>query len=81
MRMDKQSWEIGVVELFYPDLAAAKAFYQDVFCLAIDREDDTSFSGCPDRRRVGVQGLGAVGADRGSGANSGLFSPAPNASG
>ncbi|HUB42694.1 MAG TPA: VOC family protein [Streptosporangiaceae bacterium] len=42
--MEKQGWEIGVVELFYPDLAAAKAFYQDVFGLAIDREDETSVS-------------------------------------
>jgi lactoylglutathione lyase len=42
--MDKQSWEIGVVELFYPDLAAAKAYYQDVFGLTVDREDDTSVS-------------------------------------
>jgi lactoylglutathione lyase len=42
--MDKQSWGIGVVELFYPDLAAAKAFYQDVFGLTVDREDDTSVS-------------------------------------
>jgi len=42
--MDKQSWEIGVVELFYPDLAAAKAFYQDVFGLTVDREDDSSVS-------------------------------------
>jgi lactoylglutathione lyase len=42
--MDKQSWEIGVVELFYPDLAAAKAFYQDVFGLTAEMEDDTSVS-------------------------------------
>ena len=42
--MDTRSWEIGVVELFYPDLAAAKAFYQDVFGLKVDREDDTSVS-------------------------------------
>jgi catechol 2,3-dioxygenase-like lactoylglutathione lyase family enzyme len=42
--MDKQSFEIGVIELFYPDLAAAKAFYQDVFGLTVDREDDTSVS-------------------------------------
>jgi lactoylglutathione lyase len=42
--MDKQDWEIGVVELFYQDLAAAKAFYQDVFGLTVDREDDTSVS-------------------------------------
>ena len=42
--MDRQSWEIGVVELFYPDLAAAKAFYQDFFGLAVEREDDTSVS-------------------------------------
>jgi lactoylglutathione lyase len=42
--LDKQSWEIGVVELFYPDLAAAKAFYQDFFGLPVDREDDTSVS-------------------------------------
>jgi catechol 2,3-dioxygenase-like lactoylglutathione lyase family enzyme len=42
--MDKHSWEIGVVELFYPDLAAAKSFYQDFFGLPVDREDDTSVS-------------------------------------
>ena len=42
--MDKQSWKIGVVELFYSDLAAAKAFYQDVFGLTVDQEDDTSAS-------------------------------------
>jgi lactoylglutathione lyase len=42
--MDKQGWEIGCVELFYQDLAAAKAFYQDVFGLTVDREDDTSVS-------------------------------------
>jgi lactoylglutathione lyase len=42
--MDRQTWEIGVVELFYPDLAAAKTFYQDVFGLTVDREDDTSVS-------------------------------------
>ena len=36
--------EIGVVELFYDDLAAAKAFYTGVFGLAVDREDDTSVS-------------------------------------
>ncbi|MFI5269559.1 MAG: VOC family protein [Chloroflexota bacterium] len=42
--MDKQSWEIGVVELFYPDLAAAKTFYQEIFGLTVDREDATSVS-------------------------------------
>ncbi len=42
--MDKQNWGIGVVELFYPNLAAAKAFYQNVFGLTVDREDDTSVS-------------------------------------
>jgi catechol 2,3-dioxygenase-like lactoylglutathione lyase family enzyme len=42
--MGKQSWEIGCVELFYQDLAAAKAFYQEVFGLTVDREDDTSVS-------------------------------------
>jgi lactoylglutathione lyase len=42
--MDSQSWEIGVVELFYPDLAEAKAFYQETFGLPVDREDDTSVS-------------------------------------
>ena len=42
--MDRQSWEIGVVELFYPDLGVAKAFYQDFFGLTVDREDDTSVS-------------------------------------
>jgi catechol 2,3-dioxygenase-like lactoylglutathione lyase family enzyme len=42
--MGTQNWEIGVVELFYPDLAAAKAFYQDAFGLTVDREDDTSVS-------------------------------------
>lgn len=42
--MDKQGWEIGVVEMFYPDLAAAKEYYQNVFGLAVDREDDTSVS-------------------------------------
>ena len=43
---DPVSWdkEIGVIELFYDDLAAAKAFYQDVFGLPVDREDDTSVS-------------------------------------
>src|SRR5262249_24357291 len=39
--MDKQSWEVGIVELFYSDLAAAKAFYQDVFGLQVEMEDDT----------------------------------------
>jgi catechol 2,3-dioxygenase-like lactoylglutathione lyase family enzyme len=40
------SWEkeIGVIELFYDDLAAAKAFYQDVFGLPVDGEDETSVS-------------------------------------
>jgi lactoylglutathione lyase len=40
------SWDIqiGVIELFYDDLAAAKAFYQDVFGLPVDREDETSVS-------------------------------------
>jgi lactoylglutathione lyase len=42
--VDKQNWEVGVVELFYTDLAAAKAFYQDAFGLTVDREDDTSVS-------------------------------------
>jgi lactoylglutathione lyase len=42
--MNEQNWEIGVVELFYRDLAAAKAFYQNVFGLEVDREDDTSVS-------------------------------------
>jgi catechol 2,3-dioxygenase-like lactoylglutathione lyase family enzyme len=36
--------QIGVIELFYPDLAAAKSFYQDVFGLPVDRSDDTSAS-------------------------------------
>ena len=35
---------IGVIELFYPDLADAKAFYQNVLELPVDREDDTSVS-------------------------------------
>ena len=43
-KLDKKSWEIGVVELFYPDLAAAKAFYQEVFGLTVDQEDATSVS-------------------------------------
>jgi lactoylglutathione lyase len=43
-RMNEQGWEIGVIELFYADLAAAKAFYQNVFGLEVDREDDTSVS-------------------------------------
>jgi catechol 2,3-dioxygenase-like lactoylglutathione lyase family enzyme len=38
------SKQIGVIELFYPDLAAASAFYQDVFALPVDRADDTSVS-------------------------------------
>jgi lactoylglutathione lyase len=40
------SWEkeIGVIELFFEDLAAAKAFYTDVFGLTPDREDETSVS-------------------------------------
>ena len=42
--MDRQDWHVGVVELFYPDLAPAKAFYQDVFGLTVDREDETSVS-------------------------------------
>jgi catechol 2,3-dioxygenase-like lactoylglutathione lyase family enzyme len=42
--MDRLGWEIGVVELFYRDLAAARAFYQDVLGLTVDREDDTSVS-------------------------------------
>jgi catechol 2,3-dioxygenase-like lactoylglutathione lyase family enzyme len=42
--MGKRDWQIGVVELFYPDLAAAKAYYQDVFGLTVDHEDDTSVS-------------------------------------
>src|SRR5215469_283309 len=42
--VDKQNWGIGVVELFYPDLAAAKAFYQEVFGLTVDQEDNTSVS-------------------------------------
>jgi lactoylglutathione lyase len=36
--------QIDVIELFYPDLAAAKSFYQDVFALPVDRADDTSVS-------------------------------------
>jgi catechol 2,3-dioxygenase-like lactoylglutathione lyase family enzyme len=43
-RMSAQDWEIGVVELFYEDLAAAKAFFQDGLGLTVDREDDTSVS-------------------------------------
>ncbi len=34
--------EIGVIELFFPDLAEAKEFYTDVLGLEVDREDDTS---------------------------------------
>jgi lactoylglutathione lyase len=36
--------EIGVIELFYPDLALAKSFYQDVIGLPVDRADETSAS-------------------------------------
>jgi catechol 2,3-dioxygenase-like lactoylglutathione lyase family enzyme len=36
--------QIGVIELFYPDLAVATSFYQDVFGLSVDRADDTSAS-------------------------------------
>jgi catechol 2,3-dioxygenase-like lactoylglutathione lyase family enzyme len=38
------SWhkQIDVIELFYPDLAEAKAFYQDVFGLPVARQDATS---------------------------------------
>jgi lactoylglutathione lyase len=36
--------EIGVIELFFEDLAEAKAFYTDVFGLVPDQEDDTSVS-------------------------------------
>ena len=42
--MSSQTFEIGVVELFYPDLSAAKSFYQDVLGLTVDREDETSVS-------------------------------------
>jgi lactoylglutathione lyase len=36
--------EIGVIELFYPDLAGARSFYQEVFGLPLDRADATSAS-------------------------------------
>lgn len=36
--------QIGVIELFYPDLTVAKSFYQDVLGLSVDRSDDTSAS-------------------------------------
>jgi lactoylglutathione lyase len=42
--MGAQDWEVGVVELFYEDLAAARAFYHEGFGLPVDREDDTSVS-------------------------------------
>jgi lactoylglutathione lyase len=42
--VDANSFEIGVIELFYPDLAAAKTFYEEVLSLAVDREDETSVS-------------------------------------
>jgi lactoylglutathione lyase len=44
IEVDRRDWQIGVVEMFYPDLAAAKAYYQDVFGLEVDQEDDTSVS-------------------------------------
>jgi catechol 2,3-dioxygenase-like lactoylglutathione lyase family enzyme len=37
--VDTHKFEIGVIEMFYPDLAAAKAFYQDVLGLTVDRKD------------------------------------------
>jgi lactoylglutathione lyase len=36
--------QIGAIELFYPDLAAATSFYQDVFGLPVDRADEDSAS-------------------------------------
>jgi catechol 2,3-dioxygenase-like lactoylglutathione lyase family enzyme len=42
--VETHKFQIGVVEMFYPDLAAAKAFYQDVLGLTVDREDSTSVS-------------------------------------
>jgi catechol 2,3-dioxygenase-like lactoylglutathione lyase family enzyme len=42
--MDQQEWKLGVAELFYDDLAAARAYYRDGLGLPVDREDDTSVS-------------------------------------
>jgi catechol 2,3-dioxygenase-like lactoylglutathione lyase family enzyme len=42
--VDGLDLEIAVIELFYPDLAEAKAFYQEVLGLPVDMEDDTSVS-------------------------------------
>lgn len=36
--------EIGVIELFFEDLTEGKSFYQDIFGLTPELEDDTSVS-------------------------------------
>jgi lactoylglutathione lyase len=36
--------QIGAIELFYPDLAAARSFYQEVIGLPLDKADNTSAS-------------------------------------